>query len=312
MGNIIFRNRYENLYQVIEENKGLVAVYGVTCAKVLYKAAQFKIDYFIDRRAESIEQIHNIKVLTPFQFEKIAKDTDHRVTIVICVDFSPSMVTRSIYEDIVKLDIDADVFDYFACDINFGHDSFELKGKRYPLFQHSFNCGYKDTRMTERSVEITLAKEWIQKCNDNIVEIGAVTPYYFKEKKITEIIDPTDLHFSVTKHKSIFECDLQGCNILSISTIEHIGTGDYGLDIQDSAVESLEKILKESNKCFITFPLGYNAELDEWISKNRNDEKVSILTRGMNNEWKELQINEEIYTPYLLFFGSSGLAIIEK
>lgn len=309
---IIFRRRYENMYDIIKQNNGLVVVYGVKCAEVLWKKMPFRIDYFVDRRGEEIRQIHDIQVLTPNQFEEIARTSDKRATIIICVDFHPSVVTRSIYEDIVKLDVNADVFDYFACDVNFEIDSFVYKDERYSLYEHSFNCGYCDTRMTERSVELPLVKKWIKECEGEIVEVGAVTPYYFSEAKITEIIDPTDLHTSVTEHKSIFECNLKNRNVICISTIEHIGTDDYGLNIQDSSVEALFKVLNESKKCFVTFPLGYNRELDEWILANRNNEMVSILTRGMNNDWSELKNDEEIYTPYLLFFGASGLAIIEK
>ena len=298
--------------QIIKENNGLIVVYGVTCAEVLSKKSPFRVDYFVDKRADDIKRIHDIEVLTPCKFESVAKEEKNKVSIIICVDFSPSTITRSIYEDIVKLDVNADVFDYFACDMNFTNDSFAYKGNEYSLFEHSFNCGYKDTRMTERAIEIPIAERWIQECADNIVEVGAVTPYYFKNKKITEIIDPTDLHLDVTKHESIFDCDLTNENVLSISTIEHIGTDDYGLDIRDSAKAGLMKILEESKSCLVTFPLGYNIELDEWVSENRDYERVSVLTRGMNNEWKELKVDEEIYAPFLLFFGACGLVVIEK
>lgn len=59
--------------------------------------------------------------------------------------------------------------------------------------------------MTERSVELALAKEYIDTCEGNIVEIGAVTPYYFYSNKISNIIDPTDNHKRVLK-KSLFDC----------------------------------------------------------------------------------------------------------
>ena len=55
---------------------------------------------------------------------------------------------------------------------------FTLNDKEYFLFTHNINCGWPPFRMTERSVELHVADEWINNHND-IIEVGAVTPYYW-------------------------------------------------------------------------------------------------------------------------------------
>ena len=57
-------------------------------------------------------------------------------------------------------------------------NSFTYKGKKIALVESSYNCGFRWKRMTERCLEIAIAKIWLKKNAKNIIEIGAVTPYY--------------------------------------------------------------------------------------------------------------------------------------
>lgn len=309
MSNINFRKRNEDIYHIINQNKGLIVVYGVTCAEVILRDETLRIDYFVDRRAKTIKCIGGIPVIEPSGLEDLARKSNGRITIIICIGPGAVGTINSIYNDIVALDIDADVFDYFTNEFVFAEDSFVYRGIEYPLFQHPFNCGYKDTRMTERAVEISLAKEWIEKCEGEIVEVGAVTPYYFTNDKIVDIVDPMDRHTLVTKHLSVFDYDLKDRNVLSISTIEHIGLGDYGFKEAHDAVEGIIKILKESRSCLITVPFGFNELLDTWILKNRKHTEITVLARGLNNAWQELTEDEVIND---IFIGVNGLVIINK
>ena len=70
--------------------------------------------------------------------------------------------------------------------------TFNFLGRVYKLFCHTHNCGWPPFRMTERSVELALADEWLT-TKDNVIEIGAVTPYYWP-KRISNVVDPTDSH----------------------------------------------------------------------------------------------------------------------
>ena len=145
----------------------------------------------------------------------------------------------------------------------------------------------------------------------SVIEIGAVTPYYFKDDKITEVVDPTDPHNRVTAKKSLFECDLKGKNVLSISTIEHIGTQEYGMAEEKNVIDAIEKITSESESCLITAPLGYNKTLDDWVKNNRTHPLLGYMIRGINNHWIEIDLCDYVHIPYTPLWAC-GLLIIKK
>ncbi len=267
-------------------------------------------DYFCDRQADIINNVNGVPVIDSKKLEEVVKTSGKRATIIICIGTKKFSVL-SIYNDLIKLDIEADVFDYFENDSVFSDKSFMFNRKKYELFEHSFNCGYVDSRMTERSVELALAQEWLKCCSGEVVELGAVTPYYFYDKKIVKIVDPTDLHHRVNSKKSLFECDFKGKNILSISTVEHVGTCDYGMSEEKNVIDAIEKIVEEAKSFLITAPLGYNELLDDWIRNNRSNSMIRILRRGINNHWVEIELQdyqEIVYGPLWAY----GLVVIVK
>lgn len=311
MFGIEFRSKYENISDIIKKNNGIVAVYGIAYAQPLMRQEDFYIDYFVDKNAEQLDgKIEGKPIVTKEQLEKLIINSRKRATIIICASYSPSVVLHRIYEDLGKLNIEADVFDYFDNAHIFAEKSFVYKGKSYLFFEHSYNCFYHNMRMTERSVELRLADEWINSISEDIVEIGGVTPYYHKYDKISEIVDPTDLHRAITKKKSLFDIELKNKNVLSISTVEHIGTNDYGMNEVNTSVDAIEKILGNAKRYFITFPYGYNLILDNWVNSNRD--LVSILVRNVNNKWHELNYYEPIETEYLNNMYANGLVILEN
>jgi hypothetical protein len=187
-------------------------------------------------------------------------------------------------------------------------------GVKVDVFYHDFNCGNAGRRTTERAVELGIAQYWVSKHNADLVEIGAVTPYYFPGL-IKEIVDPSDESKEVSLRKSLFDVDLTGKNVLSISTVEHIGTGDYGLSKNENCIDALDKILKDSLSCLITIPIGYNRILDSYIRSGavaglaRTD--IYFRSKRLNN-WrhtKNLSIIDRIsYGP----LWANGLIIISK
>lgn len=305
-----FRNRYEDIHECYRKNNGLFVVYGATIWGEKLQDTNIKIDYFCDRQADKIQNVNGIPVVAARRLEELIKRDGRRATIVICIGLNKGTVT-SIYKDLSQLDVNADVFDYFENSHIFSDRFFALDGKKYSLYEHSFNCGYIETRMTERSVEIALAAAYLEAVHGDVVEIGAVTPYYFTENKIVEIIDPTDQHYRVNTRKSLFECDLRGKNVLSISTVEHIGTHDYGMSEEKNVIDAIEKITCEADSCFITAPLGYNKVLDDWIKRNKDNAMIRIIKRGINNHWIEINLHDYsdiAYTP----LWACGLVIIKK
>lgn len=159
------------------------------------------------------------------------------------------------------------------------------------LFESDYNCGFKNNRMTERCLELTLAREVIDSWKDNneessIIEVGAVTPYYFPGL-IRNVLDAYDSHELINYKMDLLDYDFTGWNVLSISTIEHVGIGDYNLEKKEDAIFALNKILNESKHCFITWGMGYNKELDHYVVENMSDTYLECYSRGkFDNCWK--------------------------
>lgn len=195
-------------------------------------------------------------------------------------------------------------------------DSFIYKGKTVKLIEADYNCGFRWDRMYERCLEMAIAKIWLEKNKENVLEIGAVSPYYF-DNFTHDVCDPADEHSRVNLKTSMFNLDLRNKNVLSISTIEHIGTGEYGISIKEgeSAVLALKKILNESKKCLITFPIGVNKDLEQYVFQNKFSESVTIsfFVRNSNdNDFKETKdINLVKRTKYGSV-GANAVVVIEK
>lgn len=195
-------------------------------------------------------------------------------------------------------------------------DSFIYKGKTVKLEESSYNCGFRHNRMTERCLEMAIAKVWLTKNKKNVVEVGAVSPYYFSNLT-HDVCDPSDTHGRVNLKTSMFNVDLKNKNVLSISTIEHIGTGEYGvpIDESESAILALEKIVNESQKCLITFPIGANKDLEQYVFQNQLPESVKIsffVRNSEDNDFKETKdinlVKSTKYGP----IGANAIVVIEK
>jgi len=123
-----------------------------------------------------------------------------------------------------------------------------------------------------------------------VYEIGAVTPYYWP-KRVGCVIDPVDPLPGVTLRKSLFSVDLSSHPVLSISTVEHVGTEDYGIrDDKQGPIEALQKVWSQSPVFLITVPVGYNTKLDEFIfnrSRFPDDVRVRFLVRLSETKWRE-------------------------
>jgi hypothetical protein len=166
-------------------------------------------------------------------------------------------------------------------------DSFVFEGITLKLFPHVHNVGVITGRMTERAIELALADHWLTERSD-VCEVGAVTPYYWPGR-VKRVIDPFDPSEFVTDRVSLFERSFSGLDVLSISTIEHVGSGDYGLQKNESAIEALRMIVSQARSFFITIPLGYNKILDDYCYHNRNAMDASLVVFSRNrvdNRWK--------------------------
>ena len=195
--------------------------------------------------------------------------------------------------------------------------TFTFDGRQYPYFVHNQNCGWPPFRMTERAVELSLADVWLAEHEGDaaVVEIGAVTPYYWP-RRVAQVIDPFDDHKLVEK-KSLFDISFIGRKVLSVSTFEHIGTGEYRLENdQELVLRAIKKLTQEADCFLITIPAGYNKFLDEYILENwehLDRTKVVFLKRGqgmLDNVWEQASAKEALDAKY--HKSASGLVILKR
>ena len=142
---------------------------------------------------------------------------------------------------------------------------------RILLPEDYFHHPYGQTWNTEREIEIAIALRWLERNRNDVLEIGAVMPYYQDYVK-HQVIDPYDPRATIRDFME--NQDLEMYNILSISTIEHIGTTDYATNQrqnivdEEAAINALKQILDDGEKCLVSFPVGYNKFLDDWVEEN--------------------------------------------
>ena len=164
---------------------------------------------------------------------------------------------------------------------------FQYKNLDFEFYDHSHNT----TILNERAIECSLAFDFIEKVKD-FIEIGCVMPHYTDHKQ--PCYDLTEKHINCI-NKDASELDIKGKNILSISSIEHFGTQDYGMKGIDSkkGIEFLKKILSQCNKYFLTVPIGYNRDIDNFIFSNVPNAR--FLSKDHNstvNNWSEKTAKE--------------------
>jgi hypothetical protein len=154
-----------------------------------------------------------------------------------------------------------------------------------------FDHPYNNTSVNERRVEVPLGQHFCNLFNDgslSFIEVGAVMPYYQEGYQQHHTIDLFDPHPDCIKLDALKENYTNG-NVLSISTIEHIGTSDYGATPSDphDAFKCLQKIISEAKHYLITWPAGYNVTLDDDLSKS-NIPYIILERLDAENNWRQL------------------------
>ena len=133
-----------------------------------------------------------------------------------------------------------------------------------------FHHPYSQTWLSEREIEIEIARRWMEANSQDIIEVGAVMPYYTEINH--EVIDPYDPKATISDFME--NHDLTMMRVLSISTIEHIGTTDYvelerqNVVDENAAIQALIQLLDQCDECLVSIPIGYNPYLDRWLESN--------------------------------------------
>jgi len=138
--------------------------------------------------------------------------------------------------------------------------------------QDYFHHPYNATWNNEREIEIAMGIKWLNEHRLDVIEVGAVMPYYTDVSH--EVIDPYDEKATIRDFME--NHDLSLMNVLSISTVEHIGMSDYvekeeltrQYTDEEAAINALKQILNEADNCLVSIPIGYNRCLDKWLREN--------------------------------------------
>lgn len=157
-------------------------------------------------------------------------------------------------------------------------------GDRYIKY---YSSDTNTTSSNERKIEIPLGLDFLSRFpNSSIIEVGAVMPYYMTAGH--RVIDLFDT-YPRAEHVDAATLKYNGANVLSISTIEHMGTDNswygklYKATNYSAGPEFLAKIVAESKNYLITFPIGWDRKLDEYV--RTSGLRHVVFKRDANNIW---------------------------
>lgn len=158
-----------------------------------------------------------------------------------------------------------------------------------------FNEAYQN----ERSVEVALGRWFLSRFSSvdkPVLEVGAVMPYYGVDSH--EIIDLADEH-PRSKKVNALDYDYAGRNVLSISTIEHMMTKEYGNGSDADSYTFLTKMIGSASNYLVTWAIDYNHHLDAFMRFNRNVPRFILRRTNWKNEWvKQIDSNDFTSSPF--------------
>jgi hypothetical protein len=159
---------------------------------------------------------------------------------------------------------------------------FTFGGKDF-WYEHN---DYNSTSQNERTVEVPLGRAFLRHY-DHVVEVGAVMPYYGAIDHVT--IDLFDSWIGCVRADAETK-NYHGQNVLSISTVEHLGAPEwsYGEIVRDDSkpVRFLDKLINSADHYLVTWALGQHKQLDIWAMRIC---KLYYLKRvNQANEWREV------------------------
>lgn len=175
---------------------------------------------------------------------------------------------------------------------------FLFNGKYYDYFNHPFNM----TSTNERCIEIPIIMGYI-KSAENVLEVGNVLSNYFDVKH--DIVDKYETSEGVISEDIVDYCPEKKYDlIVSISTLEHIGWGpeeEKELDKCFYALENMKELLNYNGKLIVTFPLGYNDNLDSLLKAGiiKFDETYCLHKNKETGEWVQENWDEVKYKDHL-------------
>ncbi len=194
-------------------------------------------------------------------------------------------------------------------------ETFSFRGQNYLYLCHRYNRTWRN----DRAVEVPIMWEFVKRYSGKrILEIGNVLAHYFKVDH--DVVDKYE------RAKGVINQDVVDFNpedkydlIVSISTLEHVGWDEHPREPGKllRAIENLKACLAPDGLLAVSFPLGYNSELDGlWREGVLGFTNMYCLRRvTSDNEWVEVAPEDAEVSPYdyLLFYSRNlVIGIVER
>jgi len=158
---------------------------------------------------------------------------------------------------------------------------------------------YNQPGNNERKVELPIGTWFLDKFNHDVVEIGEVTNSHIP---VTHTVYDLRNEMPGTIVQDARELDYKKKNVLSISTVEHVGEGD---------LELIQRIQKESKNHLITFPVGFNRELEAKLVESGIEYSVIVRSTDALNTWKQTDNKDlSLYNYNNPFYAGNAIVVI--
>jgi len=171
--------------------------------------------------------------------------------------------------------------------------TFTFQGNRYHYFFHRDNTTWRNERCVEVPIVWKILEEHQGK---EVLEVGNVLSHYFPVKH--DVVDKYEVFDGVVNQDVVdFRPSKRYDLIVSISTMEHVGWDEDPRDLSKilgepvkilSALDNLQECLAAGGTMVITFPVGYNPQLDRSLAEGRvGFTKRLCMKRVFKNKWVE-------------------------
>lgn len=176
--------------------------------------------------------------------------------------------------------------------------TFNFAGANYRYHAHLYNTTWRN----ERTVEVPIVVQAISnRRGGRLLEVGNVLAHYGVSGHV--VVDKYERAKGVVNADIVEFHDPDGFDlIVSISTLEHIGFEEETPDPIKPlrVVEHLAGLLKPGGEALVTFPLGYNPDLDELVRRSSQGfgDLRGLRRVSADNRWVEATVAELIGTRY--------------
>lgn len=185
--------------------------------------------------------------------------------------------------------------------------TFRVAGRKYYYWIHPWNLD------NERTVEIPLARAFLDGKKGEVLEVGNVLQNHFpfphdivdKYERAPGVINEDIVTFSPSKNYGA---------IVTLSTLEHVGWDEEPRDPPKivRAIERLKTLLADGGEVLATLPIGYNSFFDSLVrEKNTEFSETSYLLRvSADNRWREASLDEVAAARYGTPYANANALVV--